>query len=132
MATEVLPLRAGAGRGTKRPVQLSPMSLPRTIVTTTWGLGRLGRTLLAAIQTSFSKNRDNLSHLTGKVNDSGSLSQLAFLLTISQPCFLRAGYILRWVSPLLAKMALNQPQAHNLAWPVAPVEPFLMVPAIVS
>lgn len=45
-----------------------PCPCPLTKMTTTGGLGRLGRTLSAAIQTSLSRNRDNLSHLTEKVN----------------------------------------------------------------
>lgn len=129
----VLLLLAGAGWGTKRPTQLAPTSLPLTKMTTMWGLGRLGGTPSAAIQMNLSKNRNNLSHLTGKVNGSGSLSELAFSCTLHLSALFSSCWLYSQVArPIIGKDAPQPAPGPHPASSVARVGDFLMVPAIVS
>lgn len=86
----------GAAQALKGQLSFHPVLL-LTRMTTAWGLGRLGRTLPAAIQTSLSKSKHNLSHLTRKV-DSRSLSELTFSPSLSSVFLMLDGCILRWVS----------------------------------
>lgn len=117
-----------------------PCPCPLTKMTTTEELGRLGRTLSAAIQTSLSRNRDNLSHLTEKVNGfrhggiwypwmlSGvSLSALSPALSLSQLCFPQCWLYPQMTPPIIGKDAPQPAPGPHTANSAAPLESSLTV-----
>lgn len=125
---------SGLGQGGALKGQLSFHPRPRLgqkcLLPEDWVVGR---TLSAAVQNSLSKNRDNVSHLTGKVIDRGNLSELAFLLTCHLSALFSACWLYSQVGLTITGKDAPQPApGPHLASSVAPVEPFLMVSAIVS